>query len=55
MLWRHDFIWCDDSDHNGDRIYTGRYIDPNGINKNGFNIHRHLSIRPCYGAAPVII
>ena len=49
IIWKHDFIWCSDKDNNGDRIYTGRYIDPNGINKNGFNIHRHLSIRPCYG------
>ncbi len=55
ILWKNDFIWCSDSDHNGDRIYTGRYIDPNGVNKNGFNIHRHLSIRPCYGAIAAII
>ncbi len=50
MLWKHDFIWCSDKDKNGDRIYTGRYSDPKKINKNGFNIHRHLSIRPVYGA-----
>jgi hypothetical protein len=50
ILWKHDFIWCNDKDKNGDRIYTGRYQDPNHINKNGFNIHRHLSIKPCYGA-----
>lgn len=49
MLWKHDFIWCRDRDKNGDRIYTGRYLDPKKINKNGFNVHRHLSIRPCYG------
>lgn len=55
ILWGHDFIWCSDTDHNGDRIYTGRYIDSSGINKNGFNIHRHLSIRPCYGAIATII
>lgn len=54
ILWKHDFIWCSDKDHNGDRIYTGRYIDPHKINKNGFNIHRHLSIRSCYGLAPEI-
>lgn len=54
ILWRQDFIWCSDKDHNGDRIYTGRYIDPNNINKNGFNIHRHLSISPGYGVAAVI-
>lgn len=55
MLWKHDFIWCSDKDKNGDRIYTGRYIDPKKINKNGFNIHRHLSIRPCYGMATQIL
>ena len=50
-LWKNDFIWCDDKDKNGDRIYVGRYEDPKKINKNGFNIHRHLSLRSCYGAA----
>ena len=54
VLWKHDFIWCSDKDKNGDRIYTGRYIDPKKNNKNGFNIHRHLSIRNCYGLAPQI-
>ncbi|MCX6723536.1 MAG: hypothetical protein NT094_05785 [Candidatus Staskawiczbacteria bacterium] len=53
VLWKNDFIWCSDLDHNGDRIYTGRYVDPNKINKNGFNIHRHLSIRSCYGCLEV--
>lgn len=53
-LWNHDFIWCNDKDKNGDRIYTGRYTDPKKINKNGFNIHRHLSIRPAYGATIVL-
>ena len=55
ILWKHNFIWCADKDKNGDRIYTGRYIDPKKINKNGFNIHRHLSIRPCYGLVPQIL
>lgn len=49
LIWKHDYVWCQDLDHNGDRIYTGRYLDPNGINKNGFNIHRHLSITKSYG------
>ena len=48
-LWFHDFIWCSDTDHNGDRIYVGKYNDVDGINKNGFSIHRHLSLRQCYG------
>lgn len=54
-IWKNDFIWCKDTDHNGDRIYTGRYIDSVGTNKNGFNIHRHLKIRPCYGITPQIL
>lgn len=49
-LWIHDFVWCDDADHNGDRIYVGKYHDVDGVNKNGFSIHRHLALRPCYGA-----
>ncbi len=51
-LWKHDFLWCSDVDHNGDRIYVGRYEDPEGINKNGFNIHRHLSLRSVHSVAP---
>lgn len=54
VLWKHDFIWCSDCDNNGDIVYVGRYKDPKKNNKNGFNIHRHLSIRPCYGLADVI-
>lgn len=49
-LWEHDFVWCADTDHNGDRIYVGKYHDIDGINKNGFSVHRHLALRPCYGA-----
>lgn len=48
-LWYHDFVWCRDTDHNGDRIYVGKYHDIDGINKNGFSIHRHLALRSCYG------
>lgn len=54
-LWTHDFVWCSDRDHNGDRIYVGRYEDPAGVNKNGFNVHRHLSLRSAYSAAPEIV
>ncbi|MFA6279122.1 MAG: hypothetical protein WCS97_01350 [Candidatus Paceibacterota bacterium] len=54
-LWEHDFVWCSDRDHNGDRVYIGRYEDPDGVNKNGFNIHRHLALRHSYSAAPEII
>lgn len=52
-LWYHDFVWCSDKDHNGDRIYVGKYHDVDGVNKNGFSIHRHLSLRPCYGCIDI--
>jgi hypothetical protein len=55
MLWKNDMIWCIDRDKNVDQIYVGQYIDPKALNKNGFNIHRHLSIKPNYGLAPEII
>ena len=48
-LWKNDFIWCNDVDANGDRIYVGRYFDPLGISKNGFSVHRQLRIRNNYG------
>ena len=53
-LWYHDFVWCSDADHNGDRIYVGKYHDIDGVNKNGFSIHRHLALRPCYSAISVV-
>ena len=53
-LWKRDFVWCRDRDHNNDRIYVGRYEDPAGVNKNGFNIHRHLALRSAYSTAPEI-
>lgn len=53
-LWEHEFIWCSDTDHNGDQVYVGRYSDPMGMNKSGFNIHRHLRLRKNYGAVEVI-
>ena len=49
-LWYHDFVWCCDADHNGDRIYVGKYHDVDGVNKNGFSVHRHLALRQCYAA-----
>jgi len=52
-LWETEFLWCLDNDSNRDQIYTGRYRDPIRMNKNGFNIHRHLSIKPNYGIIPV--
>ena len=53
-LWEHDFVWCNDKDHNGDRIYVGKYHDITGINKNGFSIHRHLALRQWYGSIDTI-
>lgn len=53
-LWWHDFVWCCDTDHNGDRIYVGKYNDVDCINKNGFSIHRHLALRPCYASVSII-
>jgi len=50
ILWYHDFVWCSDLDHNGDRIYVGKYNDIDCINKNGFSIHRYLTLRKCYAA-----
>ncbi|MBQ7736122.1 MAG: hypothetical protein IJT61_09405 [Bacteroidales bacterium] len=53
-LWWHDFVWCYDTDHNGDRIYVGKYHDIDGVNKNGFSIHRHLALRNCYASVNVM-
>ena len=49
-LWKDDYIWCKDRDHNNDRIYVGCYSDSAGLKKNGFEIHRHLSLKRSYGA-----
>lgn len=53
VLWQYDFIWCSDADHHNDRIYVGKYTDVDGINKNGFNIHRHLALKSSYAAISV--
>ena len=53
-LWEHDFVWCEDKDHNGDRIYVGKYNDITGVNKNGFSVHRHLALRKWYGFIDII-
>lgn len=54
ILWENDFVWCSDTDVNNDQIYVGRYKDPTGKSKNGFSIHRHLKIRPNYGAVNLL-
>lgn len=48
-LWNNDYIWCSDTDNNGDQIYVGRYTDLSGLNADGFEIHRHLKIKNNYG------
>lgn len=54
ILWKDDFVWCSDTDANGDQIYVGRYEDNKKINKNGFNIHRHLKLKKNYSFIEVI-
>lgn len=54
ILWANDFVWCSNQDHNGDRIYVGKYYDIDKINKNGFSIHRYLSLRQCYAGIDYI-
>ncbi len=54
ILWQYDFLWCSDLDHNGDRVYVGKYQDIDAINKNGFSIHRHLALRNCYAAVNIV-
>jgi hypothetical protein len=49
-LWPNDYVWCDNLDNHGDRIYVGRYFDLSKNSKNGFSIHRHLSIKQNYGS-----
>lgn len=48
-LYDNDYVWCSDTDEAGDQVYVGRYTDPEKIAKNGFSIHRHLSIKKNYG------
>ena len=48
-LWNNDYVWCSDVDDKGDQIYVGRYTDASGLNKDGFEIHRHLRIKKNYG------
>ena len=54
VLWKHDYIWCSDVDSNGDSIYVGRYNDINNLNKDGFSIHRHLTINKNYGIVNIL-
>lgn len=54
-FWEYDFTWCNDKDGNGDIIYVGRYTDILGINKNGINIHRYLSLKSNYSISPLFI
>lgn len=54
LLWEHDFVWCEDLDHNGDRVYVGKYTDGTGMNKSGFSVHRHLALRDCYASVTIL-
>jgi len=47
LLWKDVFIWCEDLDRSGDRVYVGKYL--NEYNNNGFSIHRHLKIKKFHG------
>jgi hypothetical protein len=49
-LWKYDYVWCSDLDHNNDRIYVGCYSDKQAIKNDGFEIHRHLALKPSYGS-----
>ena len=48
-LWNNDYVWCSDTDDVGDQIYVGKYTDPLALAADGFEIHRHLSIKNNYG------
>ena len=48
-LWPNDYVWTNDFDSHNDQIYIGRYFDLTKKTKNGFSIHRHLSIKQNYG------
>ena len=50
IFLKNDYLWCNDIDSHGDRIYVGRYSDASKKSKNGFSIHRHLSIKNNYGS-----
>lgn len=52
-IWPYDYIWCLDRDTNSDQVYVGRYFDKNGINSNGFSIHRFLTINNSYGSIDI--
>ena len=54
ILWPNDYVWCCDTDHNGDQIYVGRYEDANKINKNGFSIHRYLTLNQSYSSINIL-
>jgi hypothetical protein len=47
LMWENDYVWNSDKDMYGDRIYTGKYKNDA---KDGFNVHRHLSIKNNYGS-----
>ena len=54
VLWPDDYIWCSDMDRHNDQIYVGKFIDKDDINRSGFSVHRHLSIKSNYGSIKAI-
>lgn len=48
ILWENDYVWCNDTDFSGDQIYIGKYRDYKQEKRNGFEIHRFLSIKKNY-------
>lgn len=50
ISFKNDFVWTCDVDSNNDQIYVGRYYDPKGIAKNGFSVHRYLSVNYNYAS-----
>ena len=48
MLFENDYVWTSDKDVNGDIIYVAKYKDLLCVVKNGFEIHRHLSLKNNY-------
>ena len=50
ILWPNDYIWCSDTDSHNDQIYVGKFTDKDDLNRSGFSIHRHLSIKSNYGS-----
>lgn len=50
MLWEK-YLWCSDTDSDGQRVYVGG-VNPRQMGQSGgFQIHRHLAINMQWGQA----